>query len=47
MLEGGIAQCRNGRFLGKIRPKKECIKSCETCFAKNALSLNVKGPSIK
>ena len=47
MLEGGIAQCRNGRFLGKIRPKKECIKSRETCFVKNTLNLNNRGPSIK
>ena len=23
-----------------FRPRKECIKSCETCFAKNALDLN-------
>ena len=29
-----------------IRPKKECIKSCETCFA-NTLNLNDKGPSLK
>ena len=26
-----------GRLPGEIRPKKECIKSFETCFAKNAL----------
>ena len=31
---------------GAIRPKKECIKSCETCFA-NTLNLNDKGPSLK
>ena len=35
-----------GRFPGAIRPKKECIKSCETCFA-NTLNLNDKGPSLK
>ena len=29
-----------------IRPKKECIKSCETCFA-STLNLNDKGPSMK
>ena len=32
---------------GAIRSKKECIKSCESCFAKDILNLNVKGPSIK
>ena len=37
----------NGRFPWVIRPKKECIKCYETCFAKNALNLNVKGPSMK
>ena len=36
---------RKGRFPGEIRPKKECIKSCETCFA-NTLKLNDKGPSL-
>ena len=35
-----------GRFPGEVRPKKECIKSCETCFA-NTLNLNDKGPSLK
>ena len=35
-----------GRFPGEIRPKKECIKSCETCFA-NTLNLNDKGPSLE
>ena len=35
-----------GRFPRAIRPKKECIKSCETCFA-NTLNLNEKGPSMK
>ena len=35
-----------GRFPGEIRPKKECIKSCETCFA-NTLNLNDKGQSLK
>ena len=34
-----------GRFPGVIRPKKECIKSCETSFA-NTLNLN-KGPTMK
>ena len=31
---------------GTIWPKKECIKSCETCFV-YTLSLNDKGPSLK
>ena len=31
---------------GATRPKKECIKSCETCFA-NTLHLNDKGPCMK
>ena len=31
---------------GAIRPKKEYIKSCGTCFA-NTLNLNDKGPSLK
>ena len=35
-----------GGFPGAMRPKKECIKSCETCFA-NTLNLNDKGPSLK
>ena len=35
-----------GGFPVEIRPKKECIKSCETCFA-NILNLNDKGPSMK
>ena len=35
-----------GRFPGEIRPKKECIKSCENCFA-NTINLNDKGPSLK
>ena len=35
-----------GRFPGEIRPKKECINSCETCFA-NTLNLNDKGLSLK
>ena len=26
---------------------QECIKAYEICFAKNALDLNVKGPSTK
>ena len=54
--DSGLKQCRRGvqpwagtggSWQGAIRPKKECIKSCETCFAKNVLSLNVKGPSTK
>ena len=51
MSKGGAALCRNRQFLardeGKIRPEKECIKSCETCFAKNALRFNVKGTNTK
>ena len=35
-----------GRFSWTIRPEKECIKSCESCFA-NTLNLNDKGPSMK
>ena len=35
-----------GRSPWAIRPKKECIKSCETCFA-STLNLNDKGPSLK
>ena len=35
-----------GEFPEVIRPKKECIKSCETCYA-NTLNLNDKGPSMK
>ena len=35
-----------GRFPGAIRPKKEYIKFCESCFA-NTLNLNNKGPSLK
>ena len=46
MTEGGAVLCWKGRFPGAIRPKKECIKSCETCFA-NTLNLNDKGPSLK
>ena len=37
---------RKGRFPRAIRPKKECMKSCETCFA-NTLNLNDKDPSMK
>ena len=33
-------------FPGAIRPERECIKSCETCFA-NTLNINDKGPSMK
>ena len=35
-----------GGFPEAIRPKKECIKSYETCFV-YTLSLNDKGPSVK
>ena len=52
LLDLSLKQCQRwvrpwdgkGRFPGEIRPKKECIKSCETCFA-NTLNLNDKGPS--
>ena len=37
----------SGFWQGAIRPKKECIKSYETYFAKNVLNLNAKGPSTK
>ena len=56
LLDSGLKQCQRGMQLcvgtggsqwGAIRPKKECIKSCETCFAKNVLNLKVKGPSTK
>ena len=47
MLAVGAALCWKGWFSGAIRPKKEYIKSCENCFAKNVLYLNNKGPSIK
>ena len=54
LLNLSLKQCQRwvhpcagkGRFPGVIRPKKECIKSCETCFA-NTLNLNDKGPSLK
>ena len=47
MLEVGVAMCWKGQIPpGVIRPKKEYIKSCETCFA-NTLTLNDKGPSLK
>ena len=45
MTEGGAVLCWGG-FPGAIRPKKECIQSCETCFS-NTLNLNDKGPSLK
>ena len=41
MTEGGAALGRDERFPGVIRPKKECINPCETCFAKNALSFDI------
>ena len=45
-----LKQCRRwvqpwagtGGFPGAIRPKKECIKSCETCFAKNVLNFVIR-----
>ena len=46
MLEVGAPCTGKGGFPGAIRPKKECIKSCETCFA-NTLNLNDKDPSMK
>ena len=33
--------------LGQIRPKKECIKSYETCFAKNVLSFLIRSKQEK
>ena len=54
LLDLSLKQCqrevqscagKNG-FPGAIRPKKEYIKSCETCFA-NTLNLNDKGQSMK
>ena len=47
MPEVGAALCWKWRFPGAIGLKKECIKSCETCFAKNTLNLNDNGPSMK
>ena len=47
MPKVGVSLRWKGQFPRVIRPKKECIKSCETCFAKNALKLNDKGPSTK
>ena len=47
MLEVGVALCWKGPVSRAIRPKKACIKSCETCFAKNTLNLSDKRPSIK
>ena len=44
---GGALWWKRGVFGGQSGLRKECIKSCETCFAKNALNLNDKGPSIK
>ena len=42
MPEGGAALGRNRWFPGAIRPKKECIKPCEACFAKNALNFLIR-----
>ena len=46
MTEGGVVLCWKGQIPWGIRPKKECMKSCETCFA-NTINLNDKGPSLK
>ena len=46
MPDVGAALCWKRKVPWGIRPKKECIKSCETCFA-NTLNLNDKGPSLK
>ena len=46
MLEVGVALFWKGQIPRVIRPKKECIKSCETCFA-NTLNLNDKCPSLR
>ena len=54
LLDPSLKQCwrwvwpcaGKGVFPGAIRPKKECIKSCETCFV-NSLNLKDKGPSMK
>ena len=53
LLDLNLKQCwrwvqpcaEKGGLPGMIRPEKECIKSCETCFA-NTLNLNNKGPSL-
>ena len=45
MTEGSAVLCWKGQIPQGIRPKKECIKPCETCFA-NTHSLNDKGPSL-
>ena len=42
MLEVGAALCWKGRFPTDMRPKKECIKPCETCFVKNALNFLIR-----
>ena len=46
MLEVGAALCWKEWFPGAMRAEKDCIKSCETCFA-NTLNLNDKDPSMK
>ena len=46
MTEGGAVLCWKGQIPRGDRPKKECIKSCETYFA-NTLNLNDKGPCMK
>ena len=46
MLEVGVALFWKGQIPRVIRPKKECIKSYETCFA-NILNLNDKGLSMQ
>ena len=46
MTEAGAVWCWKGQVPWGDQTKKECIKSCETCFA-NALNLNDKGPRLK
>ena len=54
LLDLSLKQCRRwvqpcagkGGFPRVIRPKKECVKSWETCFA-NTFNLNDKGSSMK
>ena len=47
MLEVGASLCWKGQVFWATRPKKECIKSCETHFAKNALNSLIRVPSMK
>ena len=47
MLGVGVAlYWKGGGFQEGIRPKKECMKSCETCFA-NTLNINDKDGSME